>query len=216
MQWSKYVTSSSSVRTELILNSIFLDSNKIRLSKSSSLLWDVVWWTLVISYRRFGTTYWSYLPRVKHSATIVWPLKMGQIICPKTSITNHQPTPWNISEDRRPQLHRSGSLKSRKIVQVFRLSQQCNLAEDSVPLGYDVAAVDNRIQTKMRTLRHPETSGSDYPLTHRHIPDRTLQNKIVLKRAYSNENGTTTEKWRYVIAPGALSVKSFKKQVSLL
>ena len=29
-------------------------------------------------------------------------------------VTNYQPTPRNILEERRPQLHRGGSLKSRK------------------------------------------------------------------------------------------------------
>jgi hypothetical protein len=38
---------------------------------------------------------------------------MGPIDCPETSVTNYHPTKGNISEERRPQLHRGGSLKSR-------------------------------------------------------------------------------------------------------
>jgi hypothetical protein len=33
--------------------------------------------------------------------------------CPKTSITNHQPTPRNVPAERRPPLFSDGSLKSR-------------------------------------------------------------------------------------------------------
>jgi hypothetical protein len=45
---------------------------------------------------------------------ISWPSKMGPIGCPETSVTSYQPMPRNISEKRRPQLHRGGNLKSRK------------------------------------------------------------------------------------------------------
>ena len=44
---------------------------------------------------------------------------MGQIGCPETSVTNHQPTPRNIAEDRLIQLHLDGSLKARRSVYVY-------------------------------------------------------------------------------------------------
>jgi hypothetical protein len=88
-----------------------------------------VWRRLAVGHRRFGTAYWSHLLRVKQSCYDCLTLKYGHY--PETSTTNHLPTPWNISEEGRPQLHRGGSLKSPKIVHFFGLSQQCNLAEDA-------------------------------------------------------------------------------------
>jgi hypothetical protein len=46
---------------------------------------------------------------------------MGPIGCPETSVTSYQPTPRNIPEERRPELHRCGSLKSRIIFVTFRI-----------------------------------------------------------------------------------------------
>jgi hypothetical protein len=43
-----------------------------------------------------------------------WPVKMGPIGCPETSI-NYQHTLLNIPEERGPQMHHEGSLKSHKI-----------------------------------------------------------------------------------------------------
>jgi hypothetical protein len=42
-----------------------------------------------------------------------WPVKMGPIGCPETSI-NYQHTLLNIPDKRGPQMHQEGSLKSRK------------------------------------------------------------------------------------------------------
>lgn len=42
-----------------------------------------------------------------------WPVKMGPIGCPKTSI-NYQHTLLNIPDKRGPQMHHEGSLKYRK------------------------------------------------------------------------------------------------------
>jgi len=54
----------------------------------------------VVCYQRFGTAY--------RSQKTAWPLQMGPIGCPKTSLTNDQSTLC------RRHLHRGGSLKSRK------------------------------------------------------------------------------------------------------
>jgi hypothetical protein len=48
-----------------------------------------------------------------HVILTAWPLKMRPIGCPETSVNNHQSTLRNIPEERRPNLHRDGSLKSR-------------------------------------------------------------------------------------------------------
>jgi len=51
------------------------------------LFWDVTQRWLVVSYRRFGTTYRSHL----HGRSIqARPLKMGQKGCPETSVTGYQ------------------------------------------------------------------------------------------------------------------------------
>ena len=41
------------------------------------------------------------------------PLKIGPIGCPEISVPNYQSTLCNIAEERRPQLHSDGSLKSQ-------------------------------------------------------------------------------------------------------
>jgi len=57
---------------------------------------DVTRWRLVFSYRIFkGQAVYKEL-------FTDWPLKMVQIICPETFVTNCQPMPRNISEERRP------------------------------------------------------------------------------------------------------------------
>ena len=43
-----------------------------------------------------------------------WPLKMGPISCPETSVDNYQHTLRTIPEERKPQLHSGGGLKTRK------------------------------------------------------------------------------------------------------
>ena len=48
-----------------------------------------------------------------HSSWTAWPLKMGSICCPETSVTNYQSTLRNIPEERSSHLRRGGSLKSR-------------------------------------------------------------------------------------------------------
>jgi hypothetical protein len=43
-------------------------------------------------------------------------LKMGPIGCPETSVHNYHSTLRNIRDERRCQLHRGGSLKSREVI----------------------------------------------------------------------------------------------------
>jgi hypothetical protein len=45
-------------------------------------------------------------------------LKMEEIICPETSVTNYQPTTRNILEERRPQLQCGGILKFRNTEEI--------------------------------------------------------------------------------------------------
>jgi hypothetical protein len=44
-----------------------------------------------------------------------WPLKMGPIRCPETSVKNDHTTPRNIPEERKYHQHRGGSLKLEHI-----------------------------------------------------------------------------------------------------
>jgi hypothetical protein len=48
-----------------------------------------------------------------------WPLKMGPILCPETSVQAYHSTLRNIPKERRPHPHRSRSLKSRKLTKLF-------------------------------------------------------------------------------------------------
>jgi len=60
------------------------------------------------SYGYFGTIYWFPLQGSS-------PLRMGQRGCPETSVTNYETRLRNISEKGGLSLHRSRSLKSRKV-----------------------------------------------------------------------------------------------------
>jgi len=80
------------------------------------LLWQIPSWELRfpttlrrISYWRFGTSYRSYLQGSKETA---WPLKMGPIGCPETSVTNQLSTPHNMPEERKFHWNCDGSLQS--------------------------------------------------------------------------------------------------------
>jgi hypothetical protein len=61
----------------------------------SALFWDIAQRWVVILYRRFGATYRSYLQGTS------WPLNMGPIGCPETSVQNYHSTLRNIAEERR-------------------------------------------------------------------------------------------------------------------
>ena len=70
----------------------------------SALLWDIKQRRVAVSYRRFGTTYWSLLqvsrsPRRMDCLT----LEDGTVGCPETLVRNYHSTLRNILEDRRSQ-----------------------------------------------------------------------------------------------------------------
>jgi hypothetical protein len=79
---------------------------------------DITQRRVAVLYRRFGTTYQSHLkgsrsPRRKGTS---WPLKMGLINCPETSLQNYHSPLRNILEERESHLHRGGSLTSRSLI----------------------------------------------------------------------------------------------------
>jgi hypothetical protein len=84
-----------------------------------SLFWDVTQRRFVVIYRRFVATYRSHLNYKKTSRT-VWPLKMEQIGCPETWVTNYKSTMGNTPEERRSHLHGGGSQISRKTQDIIR------------------------------------------------------------------------------------------------
>jgi hypothetical protein len=75
----------------------------------SAFFWDITQPRVV--YRRLGTTYRSHL-QVSRSPWTAWPLRMGPIRCPETSVQNYHSTLSNIPEERRSHLQRDRSLKS--------------------------------------------------------------------------------------------------------
>ena len=69
------------------------------------------------NYRRFGTTCWSCLKRLRMkeaagSFVDCWPLKMGPIACPETSVRNYHSALHNAPEECRSQY--TGSLLAHK------------------------------------------------------------------------------------------------------
>jgi hypothetical protein len=68
---------------------------------------------------RYATKSWWWVDNL-HSAGLLgifkgqdWPLKMGPIGCPETSVRNHHYSLRNDPEERRSRLLHGGSLKSR-------------------------------------------------------------------------------------------------------
>ena len=69
---------------------------------------------MVVSYRCFGTTFRSCLPRImqSHSWT-AWPLRIGRLGWTETSVRNYHSTLRRVPKERSSNSHCSGSLKSR-------------------------------------------------------------------------------------------------------
>jgi len=93
----------------------------------TALYWFRTQGVVVNSYRRFGTTYRSQPegPNVLfftafHSQKnciqmTSWPLKMGPITCPETSVRKYHNYLFNKAEQGSPHLLRDGSMKSRTV-----------------------------------------------------------------------------------------------------
>ena len=76
-----------------------------------AVFWGIMLRRVVIVYRRFGTTYRSHIQG--STSWTSWPLKMGPIRRPETSVKDYHSTLRNIPEERRSHQHRGGSLKSK-------------------------------------------------------------------------------------------------------
>jgi hypothetical protein len=75
---------------------------------------------VVILYLRFGTIYRSHLQGTRSPITS-WPLKMGPIRCPETSVKDYHSTLRNTPEEHRSLQHRGRSLKSRKCNSCYQI-----------------------------------------------------------------------------------------------
>jgi hypothetical protein len=94
----------------VLASSLFLFKILDKPPRRSTLFRDITLRRVVVVHRLFGTTYRCCLlgPRVSDP----WPLKMGPIRCPETSVSNYHTTQRNIPEERRSRQRRGGSLKS--------------------------------------------------------------------------------------------------------
>ena len=64
-------------------------------------------------------------PVFKGWSFTAWPLKVGQACHPKTSVTNYQPPPVNITEEQRSWVHCGGNLKCCKLLIWFFMWSPC-------------------------------------------------------------------------------------------
>jgi len=80
--------------------------------------WAIRQGTVVIPYRRFGTTYRSHLLGSRDLVLDAWPLKMGTIVCPETSVRNYHCSLRNSPEDSNSYLLCGGSLSQARATYV--------------------------------------------------------------------------------------------------
>ena len=94
----------------------------------SLLCWDITQRWLVVSYRRLGTAFWSHLRGSSSPDRHLHPTD-----CLEASVSNYQTTLCNISEERRPHLHRSESLNSRTCVFVTQMCTNVPKMQQPLP-----------------------------------------------------------------------------------
>jgi hypothetical protein len=79
----------------------------------TALFWIITQRVVIISYRRFGTTYRVPYSRVRNPKKLdSGPLKMGRKVCTETSLRSYHYTLHNNPEVRSSQLLLGGILKS--------------------------------------------------------------------------------------------------------
>jgi hypothetical protein len=90
----------------------------------------IIQWRNVIPHKNGDLKYRIILTVRKCCKTFAkwtsWPLRMGPLGCPKTSVKDYHSTLRNISEERRSQQHHGGSLKSRKMYHAYYPFQLTN------------------------------------------------------------------------------------------
>jgi hypothetical protein len=106
----------------------------------SALFCNITQCWVIVPYRRFGKIYRFHLKGSRLFSWTFWPLKIGPIGCPETSVQNYRSTPRNNPEERGSHLHRGGSLKSRNVQNVRNSSStpQCTFT-----FWFTVKHIDN-------------------------------------------------------------------------
>ena len=102
-----------------------------------ALVLDLTQCCVVILYRRFGTTCQSHLhpwvlTRQHGITTRLWPLMMGPIGWPETSIWDYHSTLCKITDDHRSSVHRGRSLKSHRTMYLNALPPSTQLKISSL------------------------------------------------------------------------------------
>jgi len=100
--------------------------------------WVIMQLVMLISYRRFGTTYRSHLQ--VSAFWIIDPLKMGPLGCPETSVRSQHYSPRNNPEDSSSHPPRGGSLEPRRVNETsgsIKRLRNCQLSkQDPAPCSY--------------------------------------------------------------------------------
>jgi hypothetical protein len=107
MRSACWITNATDIHSEYVIHIAFPRQQWLRertsalrlhvhcIAPRSALCWGVTQRRMVILYRRFGTAYWSHL-QVPRSAILddwtSWPLKVGPILCPETSVKDYHST----------------------------------------------------------------------------------------------------------------------------
>jgi hypothetical protein len=107
-----------------------------------------------------------------------WPLKMGPIGCPETSVQNCHSTLRNIPKEGRPHLHRGGSLKSRNAnstcTSVVHSSQEQKKQQRLLTAIW----VQDRTSHNSSSARNSVFFHTKYLLSHRGLTHRIRLNPI--------------------------------------
>jgi hypothetical protein len=116
----------------------------------SALFWDMTWRSVLIvtdvSGQRIGPIFKG---QEVLSFSDSWPMKMGPIRCPETSVNSNHTTPRNIPEKCRSHQHRGSSLKYvlKLLIALRNLGSQSDIAEDSSAVGYDTVLFSEQLTT---------------------------------------------------------------------
>jgi hypothetical protein len=94
-------------------------SGNIRIKTMKFLIWGLRFSGLLCSIRWWFVTdaAGQHIGRIfKGWSFTAWHLKVGPVCCCEPSVTNYQPVPVNITDERRPQRHCGRSLKCFKFL----------------------------------------------------------------------------------------------------
>ena len=97
----------------------------VNIALRSVLLWNFTQRRMLVSYRRFGTTYRFHLEGQAVQDKVLnwtaWPFKMGPISFPETSVRSYNSALRKIPKEHSYHLHRGGKLKWNKHCVILRI-----------------------------------------------------------------------------------------------